>query len=82
MTTAQQKAFCVTEFVKTESVSRVQKSFRQKYGIRPPNRWSILQWFRTFSEEVRFCKSRSSAHTSVFEDNVRRVNNFTIFFFL
>ncbi|KAG8256163.1 hypothetical protein J6590_075205 [Homalodisca vitripennis] len=37
MASAQQKAFCVLQFVKDESVVSVQRAFRRRFGIDPPS---------------------------------------------
>ena len=37
MATKEQKAFCVLQFAKTESVIRVQRAFRIKFHCNPPS---------------------------------------------
>ena len=49
--TARQKAKCVLWFAKLESVTSVQRRFRQEYRVREaPNYKSIMLWYRTFEE--------------------------------
>ena len=37
MATMQHKIFCVREFIKTESATAVQRAFRLRFNIQPPN---------------------------------------------
>ena len=49
--TARQKAKCVLWFAKLESVTSVQRRFRQEYRVRKTSNYkSIMLWYRTFDE--------------------------------
>ncbi|GFU07850.1 hypothetical protein TNCV_3551661 [Trichonephila clavipes] len=41
--TSKQKAFCVPQFAKAESVITVQQAFRIKFGCQPPNDNNVLK---------------------------------------
>ena len=45
MATREQKAFCVLQFEKTESVIRVQRVFRIKFHCNPPSDNNIRRWY-------------------------------------
>lgn len=70
MITAKQKAFCVTEFCKSESTTTVQRFFRTKFGISPPGRKDILRWYRQFVETGCLCKGKSPGRPRVMEESV------------
>jgi len=65
--------FCVREFVKTESPTAVQRSFRLRSNIQPPTRKSICRWNHQFEQIGCLCKGKSSVQPSVSEENVRRI---------
>ena len=44
MTTAQEKAQCVSWFIETKSDAQTQRNYRSKYGRDPPSRPSIRQF--------------------------------------
>ncbi|PNF27273.1 hypothetical protein B7P43_G05161 [Cryptotermes secundus] len=69
----QQKAFCVLEFAKTNSVVMVQCSFRRRFGINPPCPKNIRRWFRQFQESVCLCKGKSPGRPRVSEEQVARI---------
>ena len=48
MTTPQQKAKCVSWFIKTKSDIQTQKNFTAKYEKRAPARQSIRNWHKQF----------------------------------
>ena len=48
--TVVEKAFCLLELAKTNSVTLVQRHFRRRYGKRPPTRQSIYDWNKKFQE--------------------------------
>ena len=50
MTTPQEKARCVSWFIKTKSVVQAQKNFIDKYVKRAPARQSIRIWHKQFVE--------------------------------
>ena len=73
MATVQQKAFCVLQFSRCESVVTVQREFRRRYGIDPPSAQSIRRWYRQFEETGCLCKGKSTGRPHVSEDNVQRI---------
>jgi hypothetical protein len=52
-----EKAFCVLESAKTESIVMVQRRFRTKYNIRvePPMDKAIHEWYKKFQQIVSLC---------------------------
>jgi len=54
--TVVQKAFCVLELAKTNSVILVQRLFRRRYGKPPPARQSIYDWSKYFKKLVVYAK--------------------------
>ena len=72
MATMQQKIFCVREFIKTESVSAVQRAFRLRFNIQSPTRKSICRWNHQFEQIGCLCKGKSSGRPRVSEENVKR----------
>ena len=68
--TVVEKAFCVLELVKTNSVTLVQRHFRRRYGKPPPTRQSIYDWSKKFQETGCFCKGKSSGRPPVSEEKV------------
>ena len=73
MATMQHKIFCVREFIKTESVTAVQRAFRLRFNIQPPARKSICRWNHQFEKKGCLCKGKSSGRPRVSEWNVRRI---------
>ncbi|KAG8310706.1 hypothetical protein J6590_058859 [Homalodisca vitripennis] len=59
MLIAKQKAFCVIEYGRSESTTVVQRAFRAKYGVQPPDRWCI--------------KRKSSGRPRTSDENVARI---------
>ena len=60
MATREQKAFCVLQFAKTESVIRVQHAFRIKFHCNSPSDNSIRRWYHQFEDTGCLCKGKSS----------------------
>ena len=52
MTTAQEKAQCVSWFIETKSDVQTQRNYRSKYGRDPPSRPSIRLWHKKFMTQV------------------------------
>ena len=50
MATMQHKIFYVREFIKTESVTVVQRAFRLCFNIQPPTRKRICRWNHQFEQ--------------------------------
>lgn len=73
MATAQQKAFCVIEYGRSESTTVVQRAFRTKYGVKPPDRWCIKRWYKQFTENGCLCKGKSSGRPRTSDENVARI---------
>ena len=71
--TVVEKAFCVLELAKTNSVTLVQRLFRRRYGNPPPTRQSIYDWSNKFQENGCLCKGKSSGRPTVSEETVERV---------
>lgn len=74
MATAQQKAFCVIEYGRSESTTVVQRAFRTKYpGVKLPDRWCIKRWYKQFTENGCLCKGKSSGRPRTSDENVARI---------
>ncbi|RZF32102.1 hypothetical protein LSTR_LSTR003965 [Laodelphax striatellus] len=73
MATSEQKAFCVLQFAKTESVVTVQRAFRIKFGCDPPSDNNIRRWFHQFEDTGCLCKGKSTGRPRVSEEDVERV---------
>jgi len=70
MATLQQKAFCVLQFVKHESVVSVQRAFRQQFKSDPPSPNSITHWFQQFQTTGCLCKGKSAGQPRVSEESM------------
>ena len=70
MATPQHKSFCVLEFATCNSVITVQRRFRLRYQIDPPNGWNIRRWYRQFVDTGCVCKGKSPGRPRVSEENV------------
>jgi transposase len=68
--TVVEKAFCVLELAKTNSVTLVQRHFRRRYGKPPPTRQSIYDWRKKFQETGCLRKGKSSGRPPVSEETV------------
>ncbi|PNF43528.1 hypothetical protein B7P43_G03919 [Cryptotermes secundus] len=73
MASPQQKAFCILEFAKTNSVVTVQRAFRRRFGSNPPCPKNIRRWFRQFQESGCLCKGKSPGRSRVSEEQVARI---------
>ena len=73
MATPKQKSFCVIEFVKCNSVITVQRRFRLRYQIDPPNGWNIRRWYQQFVDRGCLCKEKSPGRRRVSELNVTKL---------
>ena len=51
-----EKAFCVLELAKMNSVTLVQRLFRRRYGKPPPTRQSMYDWSKKFQETGVYAK--------------------------
>lgn len=73
--TAVEKAFCVLELAKTNSVTVVQRRFRTKYGKSSPTRQSIYDWYKQFENTGCVCKRKSTGRPPVSEEQIDRVRD-------
>lgn len=73
MAEKQEKSFCVLEYAKCSSVTKVQRAFVRKYGKAAPGHQSILRWFRQFRDTGCLCKGTSTGRPRVSEETVERV---------
>ena len=71
MATMQHKIFYVREFIKTESLTAVQRAFCLHFNTQPPMRKSIYRWNHQFKQIGCLCKGKSSGWPRVSEENVR-----------
>jgi hypothetical protein len=53
-----QKAFCVLQFAKTQSIVTVQRGFRTKYRTEPPTDKTVGDWYRKFEETGCLCVAK------------------------
>ena len=72
--TAQQKAKCVTWYIETQSITRVQRKFQKKYQTLPPVRNSILRWVNNFNSDRNFQNTIRRVRPSVTELTINRVS--------
>jgi len=63
--TVLEKAFCVLELAKTNSVTLVPCLFRRRYGKPPPTRQSVYDWSKKVQETGCLCKGKSSGKPPV-----------------
>ena len=70
MATREQKAFCVLQFAKTESVIRVQRAFH----CNPPSD-NIRRRYRQFGDTGCLCKRKSSRRPSMIEERIKQVSD-------
>jgi len=60
MANPEQKAFCVLQFVKHESVVSVQRAFWRQFNSDPPSPNSIRHWYQQFQTTGCLCKGKSA----------------------
>ena len=60
------KAFCVLEFAKTESIVTVQRRFRIMYHKEPPTDKTIRKWYMN-SSRVAACALRNEQAATLLE---------------
>jgi hypothetical protein len=70
-TLATQKAICVFEYARTESIVTVQRLFRTKFGKDPPVRNSIKQWYEKFQRDGCLCIAKRPGASEETVDRVR-----------
>jgi hypothetical protein len=71
MATRAEKAFCVLEYARTQSIVTVQRRFRTKLGMDPPVQNSIKQWYEKFQRDV--CVAKRAGRPGPSEERVERV---------
>jgi hypothetical protein len=54
----EQKAFCVLQFDKIQSILKVQRAFRTKYRTKPPTDKTVRDWNRKFEETGCLCVAK------------------------
>ena len=72
-TTAQEKAQCVSWFIKTKSDVQTQRNYESKYRRDPPSRPSIRLWHKKFMETGTVFDARRSGQSRTSEENIKRV---------
>jgi len=75
MATLQHKISWISEFIKTESATALQRAFRLCFNIQPPTRKNICRWNHRFEQIGCLCKGKSSGRPGVSEENVRRIQD-------
>ena len=73
MTTAQEKAQCVSWFIETKSDVQTQRNCRSKYGRDPPSRPSICLRHKKFMETGTVFDARRSGQPRTSEEHIERV---------
>ena len=73
MTTAQEKAQCVSWFIQTKSDVQTQQNYRSKCGRDLPSRPSIHLWHKKFMETGTVFDARRSGRPRPSEENIERV---------
>ena len=73
MTTAQEKAQCVSLFIETKSDVQTQRNYRSKYGRDLPSRPSIRLWHKKFMDTGTVFDTRRSGRPRTSEENIERV---------
>jgi hypothetical protein len=73
MATPEQKAFCVLQFAKHESVASVLRAFRRQFQSDPQSANSIRRWYQQFQTAGCLYKGKSAGYPRVSEESVERV---------
>ena len=73
MTTAREKAQCVSWFIETKSDVQTQRNYRSKYERDPPSRPSIRLWHKKFMETGTVFDARRSGRRRTSEETIERV---------
>ncbi|KAJ4452151.1 hypothetical protein ANN_03669 [Periplaneta americana] len=68
----EEKAFCVLQLAKLESIIEVQLAFRRQFNKQPPHHKQIYQWHRKFVEDGCICKQKSTGRPRTSNENVER----------
>ncbi|PSN34663.1 hypothetical protein C0J52_19809 [Blattella germanica] len=67
MATRHHKLFCILEFARCNFVITVQRRFRLRYQIGPPNGWKICNWYYQFVDKGCGCKGKRPGRPRVSE---------------
>jgi hypothetical protein len=62
-----EKAFCILESAKTESIMMVQQRFWTKYNTEPPTDKAIHEWYKKFQQIGCLCAVKPTG--SIFLEN-------------
>ncbi|KAJ4441078.1 hypothetical protein ANN_10928 [Periplaneta americana] len=65
----QEKAFCVLQLAKLESIIEVQRAFHCQFNKQPPRHKQIYQWHRKFVEDGCICKQKSTGRSRTSNQN-------------
>jgi hypothetical protein len=73
MATPEQKAFCVLQVEKNESVVSVQRVFCRHFQSDPPSAIRIRRWYQQFQTAGCLCRGKSAGRPCVSEESVERM---------
>jgi hypothetical protein len=73
MATPEQKAFCVLQIGKCESVFSLQRAFRRQLQSDPPSANRIMRWYQQFQTTECLCTGKSAGRPRVSEETVELV---------
>lgn len=73
MASSEQKAFCVLQFARTESVVTVQRTFCIKFQCNPPSDNNICRWYHQFEDIGCLCKGKSMGWPRLSKERVEQV---------
>ena len=73
MTTSQEKAQCLSWFIKTKSDVQSQRNFVAKYVNRAPARQSIRNWHKQFVGTETLLQEPRSGWSKTFEKGIERI---------
>ena len=73
MVTPQEKAQCVSWFIKTKSDVQTQRRYRTKNGKDLPSRSSIRRWYKNFMETGSVLDAVRSGRPRISAENIERV---------
>ena len=71
--TGAEKAFCVLQFAKCETIVMVQRRFRTQYHIDPPADKPIRTWYNNFEQTDSFSAGKRTGRPSVSDVDVEHV---------
>ena len=73
MTTPQEKAQCVSWFIKTKSDTQAQRNFIAKYVKRAPARQSIRNWHKQYVGTTTLLLEPKSGWSKTFEKGIEHI---------